>query len=134
LLAGAPATFRLHYSAREGIQRAVFGIGFLTEAGVNVAGPNSGRVGSWSIDPGEGYVDFVVDELLLQPANYRVSAAIVDSGHAYDLVDRAYDLHVRGRGDQEPGLTRMPGVWKPPVSVGSTGPGLNSAVEAAGAE
>jgi lipopolysaccharide transport system ATP-binding protein len=115
LLADAPCTIRMHFAAREPVARAVFGIGFLHESGVNVSGPNSGRTGAWSVAMGEGYVDFVVDELLLQPASYLVSTAIVDRGHTYDYADREFELRVRGRGEQEPGLTRMPGTWKMPV-------------------
>jgi lipopolysaccharide transport system ATP-binding protein len=117
LVAGAPCTIRMHYLAGEPVNHVIFGIGFNHESGPNVAGPNSGRRGSWSVPAGAGYVDFVVDELLLQPATYRVSTAIVDRGHMYDYADREFDLHVRGRGDQEPGLTRMPGLWKEPVAV-----------------
>jgi ABC-2 type transport system ATP-binding protein/lipopolysaccharide transport system ATP-binding protein len=115
LLAGAPCTVRMHYVAHENVSDAIFGIGFLHESGASVSGPNSGRVGSWAVSKGEGYVDFVVDELLLQPATYQVSTAIVDRGHTFDYADREFELRVRGRGDQEPGLTRMPGVWRPPV-------------------
>jgi ABC-2 type transport system ATP-binding protein/lipopolysaccharide transport system ATP-binding protein len=126
LVTGAPCTIRLHFLASEAVSRAVFGIGFLHESGVNVSGPNSGRVGSWPVDQGQGYVDFVVDELLLSAASYRVSAAVVDRGHTYDYADREFDLHVRGRGYDEPGLTRMLGTWKEPVmvpaGVGSDGP------------
>lgn len=131
LVAGSPCTIRLHFLASEAVRHAVFGIGFLHESGVNVSGPNSGRVGSWPVEQGQGYVDFVVDELLLSAASYRVSAAVVDRGHTYDYADREFDLHVRGRGDQEPGLTRMLGTWKAPVmvsaEVGSVGLKLESA-------
>ena len=74
-------------------------------------------MGAWSVEQGNGYVDFVVDELLLSAASYRVSAAVVDRGHTYDYADREFDLHVRGRGYDEPGLTRMLGTWRAPVMV-----------------
>jgi lipopolysaccharide transport system ATP-binding protein len=134
LLAGAPCTIRMHYLAHEPVSHVIFGIGFLHESGANVSGPNSGRQGSWSIASGNGYVDFVVDELLLQPATYRVSTAIVDRGHMYDYADREFDLHVRGRGDQEPGLTRMPGVWKDPMMAPVTATGATSVEEDVRAE
>jgi len=82
------------------------------KSGTNVSGPNSGRQGSWSVASGVGYVDFVIDELLLQPATYEVSTAIIDRGHTFDFADREFGLRVRGRGYQEPGLTRMPGLWR----------------------
>jgi lipopolysaccharide transport system ATP-binding protein len=119
LLAGAPCTIRMHYRAHSPVDRAIFGLGFLHESGANVSGPNSGRVGAYPVEPGYGYVDFVIEELLLQPGGYQVSTAIVDRGHMYDYADREFDLRVRGRGDQEPGLTKMPGLWMPPVSSGS---------------
>ena len=90
--------------------------------GPNVAGPNSGRLGPWALDRGDGFVDFVVDELLLSPASYEVSTAIVDRGHTFDYADREFPLRVRGAGDQEPGLSRMPGTWIGPVSAPSPAP------------
>ena len=115
LMSGSACIFRLHYTAEAAIEQAVFGIGFLHESGANVAGPNSGRTGPRPVPKGEGHVDFVVSELLLQPATYEVSTAIVDRGHIYDYADRAFDLRVRATGEQEPGLTRMPGTWVGPV-------------------
>jgi lipopolysaccharide transport system ATP-binding protein len=119
LLSESPCTVRLHFVAHEAVPRAVFGIGFVHESGVNVAGPNSGRTGPWPLAKGEGYVDFVVDELLLSPATYLLSTAIVDRGHTYDYADREFELHVRGQGDQEPGLVRMRGTWRTPVMTPS---------------
>lgn len=115
LLAGAPCTIRMHYVAHETVHHISFGITFAHESGVTVSGPNSGRQGSWSVQAGTGYVDFAVDELLLQPASYEVSTAIVDRGHTYDSADREFELHVRGQGYQEAGLIRMPGIWRGPV-------------------
>jgi lipopolysaccharide transport system ATP-binding protein len=134
LITGTPCTMRLHYLASESVSHAVFGIGFVHESGVNVSGPNSGRVGSWSVERGVGYVDFVVDELLLSAASYRVSAAIVDRGHTYDFADREFDLHVRGRGYDEPGLTRMLGTWKEPVMVAAEVGSVGSRQESARAK
>jgi ABC-2 type transport system ATP-binding protein/lipopolysaccharide transport system ATP-binding protein len=115
VLAGAACTIRMQFEARSPVSRAIFGLGFQHESGANVAGPNSGRLGPFSLEPGTGYVDFVIDELLLQQGSFQVSTAIVDRGHTYDYADREFDLHVRGQGSQEPGLTRMPGTWKAPV-------------------
>jgi homopolymeric O-antigen transport system ATP-binding protein len=122
LLTGAPCTIRLHFTAREPVARVIFGIGFLHESGANVAGPNSSRLGPWSLDAGDGFVDFAVDELLLSPASYEVSTAIVDRGHTFDYADREFPLRVRGAGDEEPGLARMPGTWIGPVAVSRARP------------
>jgi lipopolysaccharide transport system ATP-binding protein len=117
LLAGSPCTIRMRFSAGSPVRRAVFGLTLQHESGANVAGPNSGRIGPFALDPGSGYVDFVVDELLLQAGSFQVTTAIVDGVHMYDYADREFDLHVRGQGNDEPGLIRMPGEWKPPVMV-----------------
>jgi lipopolysaccharide transport system ATP-binding protein len=117
LVAGSQCTIRMHFEARAPIGRAVFGLGFQHESGSIVAGPNSGRVGPFALEPGRGYVDFRIDELLLQQGSFQVTTAIVERGHTYDYADRAFDLHVRGQGSDEPGLTRMPGTWTPPVMV-----------------
>jgi len=130
LLAGAACTIRMHFEARSPISRAVFGLGFHHESGANVAGPNSGRVGPYSLERGSGYVDFAVDELPFQQGSFQVSTAIVERGHTYDYANREFDLHVRGQGDEEPGLTRMPGTWRPPVSVPSSEAGTPAAREA----
>jgi lipopolysaccharide transport system ATP-binding protein len=128
LLAGAPCTIRMHYAADESLPEAVFGIGFVHESGAFVSGPNSGRVGPWALEAGLGYVDLATNELLLQPAIYRVTTSIGDRGHIIDFADREYELHVRGRGDEEPGLTRMPGTWTAPVAL----PAESSAVGSGG--
>ena len=117
LLSGAPCTFRMHYASSKPISRTVFGIGFFNEAGVDVSGHNSRGIGPWRVRKGSGYVDLELKELLLQPSTYRISAAIVDRGHTFDLADREYELRVRGRGPDESGVARMSGMWKPPVPI-----------------
>ena len=112
LLTGEPATFRMHYEASEDLENVTFGLGFVHESGVNVAGPNSGSdTTRRPVSSGQGRVDFQVPALTLQPGVYEVSAAAVDRGHTYDYLDRAYELHVRGNAGTEPGLTRMFGQW-----------------------
>jgi lipopolysaccharide transport system ATP-binding protein len=112
LLCGDPATFRIHYRASERVAEVMFGLGFLNESGINVAGPNSGS-GQAPVANilGEGVVEFHVPRLGLQPGAYEVSAAAVNRGHTYDYVDRGYELRVRGNSTAEPGLTRMFGTW-----------------------
>jgi ABC-2 type transport system ATP-binding protein/lipopolysaccharide transport system ATP-binding protein len=61
---------------------------------------------------GGGYVDFHIDDLILQPSTFLVTAAAVDRGHTYDFRDRAFELRVRAQGAvTEPGLIRLPGRW-----------------------
>jgi ABC-2 type transport system ATP-binding protein/lipopolysaccharide transport system ATP-binding protein len=118
VVAGDPCVVRLHYSAQDDVPEAVFGLGFHHESGLVVSGPNSGRSGPVPVHSGTGYVDFRVDDLLLQPSTYDVSTAIVDKGHTYDYLDRAFTLRVRGSGNEEPGMTRMVGRWSRPRPTG----------------
>jgi lipopolysaccharide transport system ATP-binding protein len=112
LLCGDPATFRIHYRASERVEEVMFGLGFLDEAGINVAGPNSGSGPAPVANIlGRGVVEFHVPKLALQPGAYEVSAAAVNRGHTFDYVDRGYELRVRGNSTAEPGLTRMFGRW-----------------------
>jgi ABC-2 type transport system ATP-binding protein/lipopolysaccharide transport system ATP-binding protein len=89
-----------------------FGLGFTTESGVQVAGPNSGYgEAAFSVVPGEGHVDFRLDELPLQPGEFLVTTAAVDKGHPYDFLDRAFVLKVRADDVTEPGLVKLTGNW-----------------------
>lgn len=116
LMCGDPATFRMHYRATEPLRDVVFGLGFRHETGVTLAGPNSEN-GPTPVPvlASEGFVDFHVPRLTLQPGNYEVSVAAVKRGHTYDHVDRGFELRVRGHDGSEPGLTRMFGHWTAPA-------------------
>jgi ABC-2 type transport system ATP-binding protein/lipopolysaccharide transport system ATP-binding protein len=121
LVPGEPATFRMHYEAHAAVQSPVFGLGFVHESGVNVAGPNSAAVGDLpDLRPGRGHVDFGVASLPFQPGSFEVTTAIVHKGHVYDYAERAFELKVRGGGTDEPGLVRLPGTWS--LSTSEHGP------------
>jgi ABC-2 type transport system ATP-binding protein/lipopolysaccharide transport system ATP-binding protein len=113
LLAGEAGVFRIHYEASQPMNDLTFGLGFSTETGFRVSGPNSGY-GAQAVDvpAGRGTVEFRVDPLLLQPAYYRVSAAIVTRQHVIDHIEAGFDLVVRSsHAITEPGVMRMPGEW-----------------------
>jgi ABC-2 type transport system ATP-binding protein/lipopolysaccharide transport system ATP-binding protein len=112
----------MHYRAEERIPEAVFGLAFVHESGVTVAGPNSGAsLPSMPLERGEGHVDFSVPTLVLQPGTFDITSAIVHQGHVFDYADRAFNLRVRGAGTDEAGLVRMIGEWTPAVPDGPTG-------------
>ncbi len=111
LITGQPARFRMKFAAHKALPRGVVGLGFFTENGVNVCGPNNSRQGTFVIERGEGSVEFAVDRLLLTPGNYQVSTAIMEDGSFVDIVDRGFSLKVRGSEGSEPGVTLMPGTW-----------------------
>ena len=107
-----PATIRMRYVASQPIDEVVFGLAFMHESGVNIAGPNSGYEHAFKIDAGSGFVDFKIDRLALQPGVFRLSAAAVDRGHTYDYQDREYELRVRAeKSSGEPGMTKFFGKW-----------------------
>lgn len=113
LLAGEPATVRIHYDANTAVDDITFGLAFVTDTGTRVAGPNSG-FGSDAVrvKAGSGVVEYQVDELLLQPGRYRVSAAAVTRQHVVDHLEAGFEISVRAaHAITEPGLVRMPGRW-----------------------
>lgn len=113
LLAGEVGVFRIQYTASEPMVDLTFGLGFSTETGFRVSGPNSGY-GPDAVDvsAGSGTVEFRVDPLLLQPAYYRVSAAVVSRQHVIDHIEAGFDLVVRSsHAITEPGVMRMLGQW-----------------------
>ncbi|HKY56797.1 MAG TPA: ABC transporter ATP-binding protein [Aeromicrobium sp.] len=113
LLAAEPASFRIHYDASRAMSDLTFGLGFATATGTRVAGPNSGY-GPQTVDvaAGPGVVEFHVDQLLLQPAHYLVSAAVVSRQHVIDHIEGGFDLAVHSaHAITEPGVTLMPGRW-----------------------
>ena len=123
LLAGAAGVFRIHYEAARPMTDLTFGLGFATETGTRVAGPNSGY-GAQAVDvpAGRGTAEFRVDPLLLQPAYYRVSAAVVSRQHVIDHVEAGFDLVVRSsHAVTEPGVVRMPGEWAQDPAARPTG-------------
>jgi ABC-2 type transport system ATP-binding protein/lipopolysaccharide transport system ATP-binding protein len=112
LATGQPCIFRIGYQATKALPSVTFGLGFTTESGVQVAGPNSGYgEAAFSVVPGEGHVDFRLDELPLQPGEFLVTTAAVDKGHPYDFLDRAFVLKVRADDVTEPGLVKLTGNW-----------------------
>jgi ABC-2 type transport system ATP-binding protein/lipopolysaccharide transport system ATP-binding protein len=113
LTTGKAGTVRLHYTASTALPSVTFGLAFSTESGVTVAGPNSGYGdAAFAVEAGEGHVDFALPELFLQPGEFLITTAVVDKGHAYDYVDRAFVLKVRADDVTEPGLVKMSGSWR----------------------
>jgi ABC-2 type transport system ATP-binding protein/lipopolysaccharide transport system ATP-binding protein len=112
LATGQPCTIRISYQATKALPSVTFGLGFTTESGVQLAGPNSGYGdAAFAVEPGSGHVDFTLDELPLQPGEFLVTTAVVDKGHPYDYVDRAFVLKVRADDVTEPGLVKLTGNW-----------------------
>lgn len=110
---GRHCTVRLHYESAIDLDSVTFGIGFVHEAGIEVAGPNSG--GSpmpLNVSKGKGAIDYVLETLPMQPGTYALSTIVADRGHVYDHRDRSFVLRVRAdHVVTETGLIKMSGSW-----------------------
>ncbi|USR79454.1 ABC transporter ATP-binding protein [Arcanobacterium pinnipediorum] len=111
---GKPHTFRIHVDCNKPVRNVEVGLGFITEGGVFLSGPNSVATQDtkYDFDIGKSYIDYTVNPLEILPGNYYITAALVDSGHTYDYSDRETSLVVRAEGVvKEPGLIKMHGDW-----------------------
>ncbi len=112
---GSALTVRLRYSCAQPLEDVVFGLAFIHESGVEIAGPNTKTSGvpPMSIS-GKGYVDYVLDPLPLSAGRYYMHVAAVDKTllHAYDFWNRAVDLTVQpGPGPAQNGMVVLDGHW-----------------------
>jgi ABC-type polysaccharide/polyol phosphate transport system ATPase subunit len=107
---------RIRYRARDAITDPVFALGFYNEAGVNVAGPNTGFAGvATGVVRGEGHVDYVIPRLSLMPGGWRVSVAVWDQSmmHTYDQWEKVFELRVQpGSSVERFGLADLQGQWE----------------------
>ncbi|NCC36111.1 MAG: ABC transporter ATP-binding protein, partial [Chloroflexia bacterium] len=113
---GKPLTIRMHYEAHEPITEPVFGVGIYHESGIWISGPNTG-FDSVAIPRimGQGFIDYVVNDLPLLTGRYSLSVAVVDSTqlHVFDLHDRLYQIVVHNdTGRERYGMLALRGVWR----------------------
>jgi ABC-type polysaccharide/polyol phosphate transport system ATPase subunit len=113
---GDPLTIRVRYHAHQPITDPVIGLGFTTESGIRLAGPNTffGGVRTGAVE-GDGFVDYVTARLPLMPGRWLVTVAIVDHKmmHTYDQIEQMYELHVQPGGSSERyGLVDLGGRWR----------------------
>ncbi|SPT75722.1 Teichoic acids export ATP-binding protein TagH [Arcanobacterium haemolyticum] len=105
---------RIEVECFEPVRDIEIGLGYITESGVFLAGPNSVASShrSYSFDRGISYVDYVLESFDIQPGNYYVTGALVSSGHTYDYADREMPLAVRSETVvDQPGLVKLHGEW-----------------------
>ncbi|HHW82642.1 MAG TPA: ABC transporter ATP-binding protein [Actinomycetales bacterium] len=109
---------RLHYHAKERIERPHFGFAMESIDGAYLWGNNTKDLG-FDIThlEGRGAVDLTVPKLPLQPGTYLVHGSIVDTStlHVYDYLRDAARLHVsRGIPFESGGPLIMDGRWSWP--------------------
>ncbi len=114
--AGETFRLRMYYRTRERIEWPTFGLAFYRRDGIHVNGPNSVRDG-FEIPclDGTGRVDYVIDQLPLNPGRYELTVAIynTDSTVAIDHHHRLYPFVVRSRtGWNEEGVVHIPAHWQ----------------------
>ena len=125
---GEPFRARFHYRVNERIRDPHFGVVVYSDMGTRVC-----TVSTWhaayhipQVEPGEGMIELVIDDLFLQPNRYFLSLFVDTTGVRFDSLDHCIALDVedsnaydnQGRGlHPRWGLVYMPSRWSvaPPV-------------------
>lgn len=114
-IAGEPTRMRIHFDAHEPVESPVFGIGIYTENDTYVTGAHTRMVDlNLGTVRGTGYIDYVFEDLPLNPGSYVVTIGLTDwsLAHRYDYWDHAFALHVRqGAAPEYHGLVQLAGQW-----------------------
>ncbi|WP_257210683.1 Wzt carbohydrate-binding domain-containing protein [Actinomyces ruminis] len=111
---GKPLIVRVHVNAKKDLHDVELGLGFSTDGGVTIAGPNSKAAGTlYSLREGDSFIDYKIDQVVFQPGRLWLTTCFVRDGQIFDLSDRRTELIVRAdRTMDEPGLvTLAPGHW-----------------------
>ena len=121
---GRPLTFRIHYRCLKPISGVTFAVGARVENGLLLAASQSRLDGLVEADVvRDGYVDYTIDSLSLNPGTYEISAVISDHSmlHMYDHWRRAAELTVQPQPGHitQGGVVEFGGRWTPAVSGGS---------------
>lgn len=117
VVAGAPMTVRMHWRVNTPVVDPLFHIDlFAKESGAHLVGTTS-AMGGVHVErlEGEGVAELRVDDVLLVPGEYLVSAAIHDPAGTrdYDHHDRTYGFTVEpGKPLERHGVLRLPGRWE----------------------
>ena len=115
-LTNEPMIVRIHYLARERVERPVFGLAFThAGTGAHLSGPNN-QFGKYDIPlvHGRGTVDYRLDRLPFLPGDYQVTTAIVDwdDTRRYDYWYECARFTVLPGGTRERyGLLALEGSW-----------------------
>lgn len=113
---GEPMIVRMKYSAKQRIEKPVFGIAIHRNDGVHINGPNT-KTSGYPIEflEGEGEIDYSIKSLPLLDGTYQLSAAVYDDTrtHAYDHHHQKYTFKVmRGKILDDLGVVYIPCKWE----------------------
>jgi ABC-2 type transport system ATP-binding protein len=114
---GDTVVFRLHFSAKEAIEGAVFGMGVHAINGIYVSGSTTrdeNKVPDTIL--GDDYVDFRIDRLMLVPGTYDLSSSVFNHAltHTFDYRYKAFRFDVEAgapRADAD-GVVALGGTWE----------------------
>ncbi|MFN8498728.1 MAG: ABC transporter ATP-binding protein [Anaerolineae bacterium] len=111
---GGPFTARIHYDAHQPIPHPMIGVAIHIEDGAHVTGPNT-VTSDFDIPvlEGQGWVDYIVDDLPLVAGTYVFTAAIYDfwETKAYDHHDKTFVFRVRPGSPERYGAVVIPSRW-----------------------
>ncbi len=113
---GESIIVRMKYTAKQRIDKPVFGIAIHRNDGVHINGPNT-KTSGYPIEfiKGEGEIDYTIRSLPLLDGTFQLSAAVYDDTrtHAYDHHDRKYKFKViRGKIMDDLGVFYIPCKWE----------------------
>jgi len=116
IVAGAPMAVRMHWRVNTPVADPLFHVDLFTGTGVHLVASTS-AMGGVHVErlEGEGVAELRVDDLLLVPGEYLLSAAVHDpgGGRDYDHHDRTHAFTVHpGDPLERLGLLRLPGRWQ----------------------
>jgi homopolymeric O-antigen transport system ATP-binding protein len=119
---GEPLRARFHYTIHERVRDPHFLMGIYSDMGTLVTSVSTWHAGYHipSLEPGEGTIDLVIDDLFLLPNRYFLTLQISTIGTIFDKIEHCIGIDVeesnaynnQGRGiSARYGLVYMPSRW-----------------------
>lgn len=106
---------RIFYSSTRKIEEPMFTIGILSAENISVVANYSNYDSEKPIDyiEGEGYIDFVIDSLLVKPATYNVTVTLTEKSlnNVLDWHEKNFSFVVKTSGKVAFGLYQPVGIW-----------------------
>ena len=112
---GQPGRMRLWYDAAETVESPVITVDVFHENGSHIfGGTTQGQIDTGVVAPGQGFIDFVMEDVRLTPGHYFVGVEVTDRDglHTLDKCKRLIDLKVVGANSLR-GLTVSGGEFYP---------------------
>jgi len=106
---------RIHFRAEKPIPKPVFGIAIYTQDGIHIAGPNT-KSSQFNIEniKDNGHIDFIVPRNRFFSGGYMFSVSLCDwnSLTPFDFKDRAYNLKIISKEENQNGIIKLEHQWK----------------------